>query len=92
MESRLKRGSLECSEGEEVQKADSRVPMTGLCISTKTLRLKDVYKRAFYSGGEGVAHERTSKAEQRTKGRTVLQKNLSSPCGSPGQNAQFGCT
>lgn len=64
MESMLKRGSLECSQGEEVQKADSRVPTTGLCISTKTLQLKDVYKRAFYSGGRAwhmKEHQRENK-------------------------------
>lgn len=50
MESSLKRGSRECTEGKEGKKtADGKAPVTGLCISTKTL--KDFYKRAFYSGG-----------------------------------------
>lgn len=52
-----------------------------------SLRLKDVYKRAFYSGGRGVAHERTSKTG--TKGRTARQKNLSPPCGSPVCSTKF---
>lgn len=83
-ESKLKRGSLERTEGEGVQKADGRVPMTGLCISTKTLQLKDVYKRAFYSGGRAwhmKEHQRRSreqKEEQFFK-RTLAHLTVKTP-------------